>query len=67
MLREGPEVHLYRLSVTLHLAKDEKEVRAEVSPAEGKKCERCWNYEVTVGAHKEHETICHRCVEAIKG
>ena len=54
-------------SVTLHPAKDEKEVRAEVSPAEGKKCERCWNYEVSVGAHKEHETLCHRCVEAIKG
>ncbi len=54
-------------SVTLHLAKDEKEVRAEVSPAEGKKCERCWNYDVTVGTHKEHEAICHRCVEAVQG
>jgi isoleucyl-tRNA synthetase len=54
-------------SVTLHLAKGEKEVRAEVSRAEGKKCERCWNYDVTVGTHKEHEAICHRCVEAIKG
>jgi isoleucyl-tRNA synthetase len=53
-------------SVTLHLAKGEKEVRAEVSRAEGKKCERCWNYDVTVGTHKEHEAICHRCVEAVK-
>ena len=53
-------------SVTLHPSKDEKEVRAEVFPAEGKKCERCWNYDVTVGAHKEHATICHRCVEAIQ-
>jgi isoleucyl-tRNA synthetase len=54
-------------SVTLHLAEGEKEVRAEVFRAEGKKCERCWNYEVTVGTHKEHEAICHRCVEAIQG
>jgi isoleucyl-tRNA synthetase len=54
-------------SVTLHLAKGEKEVRAEVSRAEGKKCERCWNYDVTVGTDKEHEAICHRCVEAIQG
>jgi isoleucyl-tRNA synthetase len=54
-------------SVTLHLAKDEKEVRVKVSPAEGKKCERCWNYEVSVGAHKEHQTLCHRCVDAIEG
>jgi isoleucyl-tRNA synthetase len=47
--------------------KDEKEIRVEVSRAEGKKCERCWNYDVTVGAHKEHQTICQRCVEAIQG
>jgi isoleucyl-tRNA synthetase len=53
-------------SVTLHSSKDEKEVRAEVFPADGKKCERCWNYDVTVGTHKEHPTICHRCVEAIQ-
>jgi isoleucyl-tRNA synthetase len=53
-------------SVTLHPSKDEKQVRAEVFPADGKKCERCWNYDVTVGVHKEHKTICHRCVEAIQ-
>jgi isoleucyl-tRNA synthetase len=54
-------------SVTLRQAKDEKEVRAEVLPAEGKKCERCWNRDVSVGQHPEHQTICQRCVEAIKG
>jgi isoleucyl-tRNA synthetase len=53
-------------SVTLHQAKDEKEVRAEVFPAEGKKCERCWNYDVSVGRHPEHRAICQRCVEAIQ-
>jgi isoleucyl-tRNA synthetase len=57
-------------SVTLHRAngtEDEKEVRVEILRAEGKKCERCWNYEVSVGQHPEHQTICGRCVEAIKG
>jgi isoleucyl-tRNA synthetase len=54
------------VEVTTTNAKGEKEVRAEVSRAEGKKCERCWNYDVTVGTHKEHEAICHRCVEAVK-
>jgi isoleucyl-tRNA synthetase len=54
-------------SVTLQLAKDEKELRAEVLRAEGKKCERCWNYDVTVGHHPEHQSICGRCVEAIQG
>ena len=61
-------------SVTLHPAvsgptsgaKDEKEVRAEVLRAEGEKCERCWNYDVTVGRHEEHRTICQRCIEAIQ-
>jgi isoleucyl-tRNA synthetase len=54
-------------SVTLHQAKDEKEVRAEVLRADGKKCERCWNYDVSVGHHPEHRVICQRCVEAIQG
>jgi isoleucyl-tRNA synthetase len=61
-------------SVTLHSAvsgptsgaKDEKEIRAEVLRAEGEKCERCWNYDVTVGHHQEHRTICQRCIEAIQ-
>jgi isoleucyl-tRNA synthetase len=53
-------------SVTLHLGgKDEKEVRVEVLRAEGQKCERCWNYDVSVGQHPEHQTVCQRCVEAI--
>ena len=54
-------------SVTLHQGKDEKEVRAEVLRAEGKKCERCWNYDVSVGHHPDHQAICQRCVEAIQG
>jgi isoleucyl-tRNA synthetase len=54
-------------SVTLLRAEDEKEMRVEVLRAEGKKCERCWNYDVTVGDHPEHQAICHRCVEAIQG
>ncbi len=49
-------------------AKDEKEVvKAEVLRAEGGKCERCWNYDVSVGVHTEHQTICQRCIEAIEG
>ena len=50
-------------SVTLE--KDEKEMWAEVLQADGRKCERCWNYDVSVGLHPEHQAICQRCVEAI--
>jgi isoleucyl-tRNA synthetase len=55
-------------SVTLHLGgDDEKEVTVEVLRAEGQKCERCWNYDVSVGQVPEHRTVCQRCVEAIQG
>jgi isoleucyl-tRNA synthetase len=40
-------------------------VRVDVLRAEGKKCERCWNYDVSVGQQPEHATICGRCVAAI--
>jgi isoleucyl-tRNA synthetase len=57
-------------SVTLHLAsslaKGEEEVRVEILRADGNKCERCWNYDVTIGRHPVHQTICQRCVEAIQ-
>jgi isoleucyl-tRNA synthetase len=54
-------------SVTLHTGKgDEKEIRAEVLRAEGSKCERCWNYDVSVGQHAEHPLVCQRCVTAIQ-
>jgi isoleucyl-tRNA synthetase len=51
-------------SVTLY--KDGKGVRAEIFRAEGTKCERCWNYDVSVGHHPDHQAICKRCVEAIQ-
>jgi len=54
-------------SVTLHSSKDEEKVRTEVFRADGQKCERCWNYDVSVGHHPEHLSICQRCVEAIQG
>jgi isoleucyl-tRNA synthetase len=34
--------------------------------ADGRKCERCWHWETDVGSHKEHPTLCGRCVEAVK-
>ncbi|MDI7259448.1 MAG: isoleucine--tRNA ligase [Thermodesulfobacteriota bacterium] len=51
-------------SVTLH--RDEKGVRTKVLRAEGGKCERCWNYDISIGKYSEHPAICERCVEAIQ-
>ena len=36
-----------------------------VQRADGKKCERCWNYSVRVGENPRYPTICERCSEAI--
>jgi isoleucyl-tRNA synthetase len=40
-------------------------VSITVSPAEGVKCERCWNYSTRVGESDRHPTVCERCVIAL--
>jgi len=47
-------------------AKTLEDHRVSVTKADGKKCERCWNYRPAVGTFKEHPTLCDRCVEAIR-
>ena len=32
-----------------------------VAPANGEKCERCWNINETVGTCADHKTLCSRC------
>jgi len=34
--------------------------------AEGKKCDRCWNYSTHVGESKTHPLLCERCVLVIE-
>ncbi len=42
-------------------------LRISVFKADGDKCERCWNYSITVGTNDVHPTICGRCVDALEG
>lgn len=42
-----------------------KGISVKVSPAEGEKCERCWNVTSDVGSHAEHPSICGRCAEVL--
>lgn len=37
----------------------------KIEQADGKKCERCWNYSVRVGEFSENPTVCERCIEAL--
>jgi len=43
------------------------ELEVAVFPAEGKKCERCWKYEESVGQKEAHSTLCGRCAEVVEG
>jgi len=36
-----------------------------VEPADGETCERCWVVSADVGKHKDHPTLCTRCVEVL--
>jgi isoleucyl-tRNA synthetase len=40
-------------------------LQVEVLRAEGKKCERCWNYSTHVGENPRYPTICERCTAAL--
>ena len=37
----------------------------KIDAASGKKCERCWIHELSVGSDSEHPTICERCQKAL--
>ncbi len=41
------------------------ELRIAITKAAGEKCERCWNYSVSVGTSDAHPTICQRCTEVM--
>ncbi len=39
---------------------------ALVVRADGKKCERCWNYSTRVGESSDYPTVCERCLAALE-
>ena len=41
-------------------------VHVEVSKADGKKCERCWNYSTHVGEDPDYPTVCERCSPRVR-
>ncbi len=42
------------------------ELKIVISKALGGKCERCWNYDTSVGEDPEAPTICERCRKVLK-
>jgi isoleucyl-tRNA synthetase len=41
-------------------------VAVQVSKADGKKCDRCWNYSIHVGDDADYPTVCERCSAVLK-
>ncbi|HEX3717321.1 MAG TPA: isoleucine--tRNA ligase [Verrucomicrobiae bacterium] len=52
--------------VTVKDQPDAAEVAVEVARAEGQKCERCWHWELDVGADAGQPAICGRCAAAVR-
>jgi isoleucyl-tRNA synthetase len=52
--------------VELVNANEGKDVSITISVADGKKCERCWNYSTRVGESERYPTVCERCVAALE-
>jgi isoleucyl-tRNA synthetase len=44
---------------------DPEPFHVEILRADGKKCERCWNYSTHVGENPRYPTVCERCTEAL--
>jgi isoleucyl-tRNA synthetase len=40
-------------------------LKIAVARADGKKCERCWNYSTHVGESSAYPTVCERCIAAL--
>jgi isoleucyl-tRNA synthetase len=64
---------LFIVSQVEFFAAEEPDYRSELVPslevivrrADGKKCERCWNYSTRVGENLRYPTVCERCTAAL--
>ena len=46
--------------------KEEPVARFEVTKADGRKCQRCWQYSPTVGKDTHHPSLCQRCASVVE-
>ena len=67
LLKEICMVSQLEVSENRRNQEEEVGIGIEVVKAEGKKCERCWNYSVTVGKDLEEPHICENCSKVMKG
>jgi isoleucyl-tRNA synthetase len=68
LLRHKPDLrYIFIVSqAELEQAEGKGELEIGIAKADGKKCERCWNYSVEIGKDQEFPTLCERCVPAVR-
>ncbi|MDI6800530.1 MAG: isoleucine--tRNA ligase [Thermodesulfovibrionales bacterium] len=61
------EIHKFSQSITdAYESSEIKNLYIKVEKASGAKCERCWNWSISVGKFEDHPQICERCHSVIK-
>jgi isoleucyl-tRNA synthetase len=60
----GPSLREFFIVSQFQLAEG-SELKIEAGPADGVKCERCWNYDVNTGKDPRFPGYCPKCVEAL--
>jgi len=54
------------LGSEMYFNESDSSLKIAVLRADGKKCERCWNYTTDVGKDKDFETVCQKCSVALR-
>ncbi|MGI6553247.1 MAG: isoleucine--tRNA ligase [Bacillota bacterium] len=56
----------HQLAEKVFVSEEIPGLQIQVEPAPGEKCERCWNYSITVGQEADHPSLCSRCIQVVK-
>jgi isoleucyl-tRNA synthetase len=67
LITSGAEVELMNPALTDLATTEVEGLWVKVTPLSYQKCERCWHRLADVGQHKEHETLCGRCIVNVFG
>jgi len=50
---------------SVEITQNTEKINIGITKADGKKCNRCWNYSTTVGTNTQYPDICKRCVDIL--
>ena len=63
----GPDLPtLFIVSAVEVIPSPDRDLTVTVYRAEGRKCERCWNFSTSVGQDPDYPALCQRCSQVLK-